>query len=62
MNDDERRESKWIGRAGFAGGLAGLLLGGIGLWAAGRRHGPMDGPDAAIAGAIGTAILGYVVA
>jgi hypothetical protein len=59
MTDDERRESRWIGRAGFAGGLAGLALGVIGLWAA-SQHDPLMGrPD--IANAIGTAILGYTI-
>ena len=61
MTDDERRESRWIGMAGFAGGLAGLVLGVIGLWAARQREALTGGPDGLIAGAIGAAILGYTV-
>ncbi len=61
MNDGERRESKWIDRAGFAGALAGVVLGAIGLWAAEPENAPAGRLPALAAGAFAGVFPGYIV-
>lgn len=61
MNDGEPRETKWIDRAGFAGALAGVVLGAIGLWAAEPENAPAGRLPALAAGAFIGVFPGYVV-
>jgi hypothetical protein len=61
MNDGEWRESKWIGKAMFAGGIAGFVLGCIGYLATRQRYAAMGDSEGLIADAVGTAILGSIV-
>ncbi|MFZ1936798.1 MAG: hypothetical protein WCB27_00910 [Thermoguttaceae bacterium] len=63
MNDGERRECKWIGKAGFAGGLATFVLGGIGFFVLARVKGPTELSDlrAVVGSALAAAIPGSVI-
>jgi hypothetical protein len=54
MNDSERQESKWIGKAGWAGCIVAIVLGEIGFFASGRG-------DPLMGGAVMMGFLGYVV-
>lgn len=54
MNDDERREARWIDRAILAGGLAAFVLGGMGFLALARVEGSLGISD--IRGVVGCAL------
>ena len=66
MNDDERREARWIDMSILAGGFAGFVLAGIGFYVSVAAKSQVDRPDVAqvvgfaLAAALPSGVIGMI--